>query len=190
MGHTPDTPVTSNLQGLPLESILRVMLADLDLKFTIRDGVILITTAEDLESHLGTRIYSALDLVTNSRSGAQKLPACRRGRLRPPHRLDHDHDPPAILGRRRRPGSINALDNAGAIVVSQTRNVHRQIDRLLHSLRRAKAIQGLSPIPQATVASSPRRLATPRRHPPAPAVNSRAVLAGTPAPPRGELNSP
>src|SRR5207248_1564997 len=59
-----DTPITKQLTGLPLESILRLMLGELDLTFTIREHMIVITTPEDAEQELLTRVYPVLDLVT------------------------------------------------------------------------------------------------------------------------------
>ena len=45
------------------------------------------------------------------------------------------------------PGSVTALDNAGALIISQTRDVHKQIESLLIALRRVKTTQGIPSVP-------------------------------------------
>ena len=58
-----DTPVTKSLKGVSLRSALRLMLAELSLKYVIKDEVLLITTTEAAENKLTTRVYSVADLV-------------------------------------------------------------------------------------------------------------------------------
>ena len=54
-----DAPITKQLLNLPLEATLRHILDELELGLALRDGVILITTPEDIESPLDTRTYPA-----------------------------------------------------------------------------------------------------------------------------------
>ena len=58
-----DTPVNSNLRGISLRSALRIMLGDLKLTYVIRDEVMQITTPEDAETQLVTKVYPVGDLV-------------------------------------------------------------------------------------------------------------------------------
>jgi hypothetical protein len=58
-----DTPVTKNLSGITLRSALRLMLNDLELTYVVRDEVLLITTPEEAESQLITKVYPVGDLV-------------------------------------------------------------------------------------------------------------------------------
>jgi hypothetical protein len=44
------------------------------------------------------------------------------------------------------PGSVTSLDNAGALIISQTRDVHKQIENLLIALRRLRTHQGMPSI--------------------------------------------
>jgi hypothetical protein len=60
---TEDTPVTSSLSGISLRSALRIMLGELKLTYVIRDEVMQITTPEDAESQLVTKVYPVGDLV-------------------------------------------------------------------------------------------------------------------------------
>jgi uncharacterized membrane protein YgcG len=58
-----DTPVTKNLNGITLRSALRLLLNDLELTYVVRDEVLLITTPEEAESQLITKVYPVGDLV-------------------------------------------------------------------------------------------------------------------------------
>jgi hypothetical protein len=143
---SPDTPITKQLQRLPLESILRLLLAELELDFTVRDNVILISTPEDIESRLETRAYPVLDLATPRRLGSKdvRFAAADCDSLIDLITSTIQPDSWDDVGG---PASIEALDNAGAVVVSQTHDVHRQIESLLNSLRRAKTAQGIPSLP-------------------------------------------
>ncbi len=63
VGIGTDTPVTRNLKGIRLRSALRLMLRELDLTYVIRDEVLLITTPEEVENLLTTKVYPVADLV-------------------------------------------------------------------------------------------------------------------------------
>src|SRR5688572_12324645 len=64
-GVNRDTAINKRLESIPLESILQHGLNDLELTFTIRNHVILITTPEEVESRLTTKIYPVRDLVVD-----------------------------------------------------------------------------------------------------------------------------
>lgn len=57
IGIGPDEPVTVNLRDIGLESALRLMLRPHDLTFLVRDEVLMITTAEEAQAVLESRIY-------------------------------------------------------------------------------------------------------------------------------------
>lgn len=63
VGLSTDVPVTRNLKGITLRSALRLMLRELDLTYMIRDEVLLITTPEEAETQLTTKVYPVADLV-------------------------------------------------------------------------------------------------------------------------------
>jgi len=52
------TPITKRLKGIPLRSALELTLKDLDLTYVPRDGVLVITTPEEAETHLITRMFN------------------------------------------------------------------------------------------------------------------------------------
>ena len=63
-----DTGITKDLKGISLRSALRLILRELDLTYVIEDDVLLITTPEEAETWLGTRVYPVADLVFPIRS--------------------------------------------------------------------------------------------------------------------------
>ncbi|MCG2684963.1 MAG: hypothetical protein L6306_15270 [Planctomycetales bacterium] len=63
VGIGTDTPVTKNLKGVSLRSALRLMLRELGLTYMIQDEVLLITTPEEAETRLSTKVYPVADLV-------------------------------------------------------------------------------------------------------------------------------
>lgn len=63
VGIGTDSPVTKNLKGISLRSALRLMLHELGLTYLIKDEVLLITTPEEAENQLTTKVYPVADLV-------------------------------------------------------------------------------------------------------------------------------
>jgi uncharacterized membrane protein YgcG len=60
---TLDTPVTKVLKGVTLKSALRLMLNDLGASYIVRDEVLLITSKEQADTYLVTKVYPVGDLV-------------------------------------------------------------------------------------------------------------------------------
>jgi len=56
------TPITKNIKGISLRSALQLMLRDPDLTYTIKNESLLITTPEQAETELTTKIYAVGDL--------------------------------------------------------------------------------------------------------------------------------
>ena len=63
VGMGPITPVSRNLKGISLRSALKLMLRELDLTYTVRDEVLLITTPERVAAELTAKVYPVADLV-------------------------------------------------------------------------------------------------------------------------------
>jgi hypothetical protein len=72
VGIGSDTPITRELKGVSLRSALRLMLKDLDLTYVVKDEVLQITTPEEAEANLVTKVYPVGDLVLpiSSQAGA------------------------------------------------------------------------------------------------------------------------
>ncbi|MDZ4784178.1 MAG: VWA domain-containing protein, partial [Planctomycetia bacterium] len=60
-GVTTDSPVTIDVEGISLKSALRLMLKSIELTYTVRDEVLLITTPEEVDSALVTKVYPVAD---------------------------------------------------------------------------------------------------------------------------------
>ncbi|MDP6445944.1 MAG: hypothetical protein QF805_19300, partial [Pirellulaceae bacterium] len=73
VGIGTDTPVTRNLRGISLRSALRLMLKELELTYIIRDEVLQITTPEEAELQLVTKVYPVGDLVLPIQTGGSPL---------------------------------------------------------------------------------------------------------------------
>jgi hypothetical protein len=134
-GVNRNSPINKRLESIPLVSILERGLSDVELTFAIRDHVILITTPEEAESQLVTRIYPVRDLVYGPVS-------------------DGDYDSlievitttisPQSWDEVGGPGSIGVFGNASSLVISQTDEIHRAVEPLLVKLRQVKKFQGIS----------------------------------------------
>jgi hypothetical protein len=66
-GIPSDSLISKNLRGLSLASALKFMLRELDLTYVVRDEVVLITTGEEAETMLVTRIYPLNGLAVGRR---------------------------------------------------------------------------------------------------------------------------
>src|SRR5262249_6529468 len=132
-----DAPLTKKPRDLPLESILRLVLADFELAFTVRDNVILVSTPEDVESQLETRVYPVLDLVRQPSLAGKDAQAAGGADYDSLIEVITSVVHPDSWDDVGGPGAVDSFENAGALIVSQTRDVHRQVEALLTSLRRA-----------------------------------------------------
>jgi hypothetical protein len=137
VGIGTDSPVTINVKGISLRSALRTMLRRLSLAFVVRDGMLFITTPEEAECEMETKIYPIGDLV---------LPPNVSGQSPDAQQADFDSliD---LLSSTVKPqswdsvggaGSISPFGNGLAIVVNQTQEVHEEIEDVLAKLRKIK----------------------------------------------------
>ncbi len=130
-----DTPITFSIRNLELRQALTHMLRDLELTWLVRDEVLIITTDEEAEQNLFTRVYPVMDLL------GQPLPA---------HEFEiprRDADTSELVDLTMaivQPdtwewsggmGSIAEIPQFGILVVAQTQDVHRQVDELLAQMR-------------------------------------------------------
>ena len=132
----PGKPITLNVKGITLRSALRFMLREIGLTYLIQDEVLLITTPEEADGRMTTKVYPVADLV-----------ACRnsKGELRD----DYDALIGVITGTIQPTtwdgaggqGSIAgaSLGTAKVLVVSQAQYVHEQIIELLEQIRAVAA---------------------------------------------------
>lgn len=66
IGLSQDTPVTFALKNIPAEMALRLIFKNLGLSYFLDNGVIIVTTAEEMSKKLSVRMYDVKSLVSNS----------------------------------------------------------------------------------------------------------------------------
>ena len=118
---SPDTPIACSLPQAPLKTQLRALLDPLQLTYTIRDEVLIITTPEDAESQLIIRLYDIRQLLSAGVSGEQLY-----------KQLITDVNPPN-WDRNGGPGTASIY--RGILVVNHTGQIHEDIEKWLADLR-------------------------------------------------------
>jgi hypothetical protein len=142
VGIDGDSPVTFAATNLSLRHALRHMLHPLDLTFVLRDRVLLITTPEEAEACPITRVYPVADLVL----GSDSLPAWFSN---PFGGGDFDSIIEVITSNVAPTtwvdvggfGGIEAATKSMSLVISQTRDVHDQVEQLLARIRKTVQTQ-------------------------------------------------
>ena len=74
-GVDESTPITCNFHGLRFENVLRLVLNELQLGWTIHDDVLYIASPQKLESDelMETRVYDVADLVAYRDENGRRL---------------------------------------------------------------------------------------------------------------------
>lgn len=140
-GVTTDTPVTIDVEKVSLRSALALFLDALELTYTIRDEVLLITTDEEVEMMLVTRFYPIKDLVAAESLATAGVRNANGGPRKYGAAVDRILDvvtftiEPTTWVEVGGTGSIGYMPQFRGMVVSQTLDVHSQIDALLAMLR-------------------------------------------------------
>jgi hypothetical protein len=139
-----DTPITKSLRNVSLRSALNLILREVDLTWTIVDEVLMITTPEEAQSYLTTRVYDVGKLVTVQDAAGDRW-------------LDFDTLTKAIVGTIMVEtweefggfGSMAGLEYRGAavLIVRQTLDVHEQVSKLLEDLTKVADRYGDEVIP-------------------------------------------
>ena len=130
------TPVTKNLKGVSLRSALKLMLRELNLTYVIQDGVLLITRPEEAETRLTTVVYPVGDLVSARDPTTGEIWSGGQADYDSLIDLITSTVQPTTWDDVGGPGSISPFPETSCIVLSQTQDVHEQVDALLATLRR------------------------------------------------------
>ncbi len=149
IGIGSDTPVTLSVDKITVRSALALLLKPLDLTWMIRNEVLMITTYEEAEGNLSTRMYPVGDLTKET---AEDGGLVHRG-AGPGADYDSMIDAitrtiePESWDEVGGPGSITGLTVAGKnlLVVSQTDGVHEQLVNFFAALRDVPAMPGKKP---------------------------------------------
>ncbi|MEL6107800.1 MAG: hypothetical protein AAFU85_17380 [Planctomycetota bacterium] len=118
IGLDAETPVTIDLKGVSLRSLLRLMLRDNDLTYMVKDEVLQITTREAAEDNLILKMYTLSGKLHNH--GDQIVTAISRTVT--PDTWDQ-------LG-----GASTIISIEHVLIVSTTSDVHSKVDSFLSEL--------------------------------------------------------
>jgi hypothetical protein len=137
VGLDKDAPLTLIARKIRVRAALDYMLKELDLTWYIREGVMMITTPEESQFVLETRLYAVSDLV----SATDRL----TGETMPPD-FDTLADlitstiAPTTWANVGGPSPIDCYSLSGQdfLVISQTDSVHQEIVRFLEVIRSAR----------------------------------------------------
>lgn len=128
-----DTPITRRIRGVPLSSLLHLILDELDLTFLVFHGEALLVTAKvQCEALLFVKVYPVFDLV------------CRAAGEND-HGAGLDYESlidglttcvaPTTWDDVGGPGEIKVFASSGALVIGQTLAIHDDIAQYLKALR-------------------------------------------------------
>ena len=131
-----DARVTRRLAGLSLRAALRRFLGELDLTYVIRDESLLITSKACGQNMLSCKVYPVFDLVVRPSNAPQRGSAVDWTSLVEGLTTNIA---PTSWDEVGGPGSITQSANAGAMVISQTTEIHEEIARYLRALREVGA---------------------------------------------------
>jgi hypothetical protein len=165
---SPDTPITKQLHGISLRSVLNLILADLELAYVVRDEVLQITTPSDAQGATEIRIYDCRDILAMPAAIKEKvaaapagdgggMPGSRMGGWGGPRVSEHEYraqqlmtiittniDPLTWRTETDSPitsGNGTISEYNGLIVVTQTAQTHNKIERVLDMLREAAGLE-------------------------------------------------
>lgn len=151
-----ETPITRNIHGIPLRELLHLMMSDLDLTYVIHNEVMMITTKAEAEAMLTTRVYPVFDLVCLPRGKGEGVGPAQWAKLvvpgligaaRPRGRDHMGTDYASLIDGLTTaiapttwddvggPGAVMQFAPSGALVISQTTEVHEEIAQYLRALR-------------------------------------------------------
>jgi len=136
-GISNEVPVDLHAGGLSLESGLNLMLEPHDLCITVQNEVLMVTTTIADEWLLITKVYPVSDLVWPPDDGGLRMVGDQPDFDAMIEAITTTVWPPSwdeVGG----PGSIKESEVTGTLVISQTRRVHRDVEALVATARRAR----------------------------------------------------
>jgi hypothetical protein len=137
-GTGTDTPVTASVKGLTCKTALELLLDELDLTYLVRHEVLIITTKTEAENMLAIKVYPVFDLVARPPNAPATLPSLDFQSL-----IDNitTNIAPTTWDEVGGPGAIEPFTHSGALVISQTTEIHEEIAEYLRALREVGAAQ-------------------------------------------------
>jgi hypothetical protein len=135
-----ETPVTVQCERVAARQVLDLMLQNLQLGWYGKHRLV-VTTREGHDEELLVRVYPVADFLVDSGNGDFSQGE-GFGPLIETIGSTVAAETWDFVGGQ---GSIRLVPAAGAMAVSQTREVHEELEHLLYALRAARYSQGLSP---------------------------------------------
>jgi hypothetical protein len=135
-GLSNDSPLTRRFTRISLRAALHLLLGEMDLTYVIRNEVLMITSKTEAENMLTTKVYPVFDLVVRPSGAPQHGRAVDYQTLQDALSANIA---PTTWDEVGGPGVMTPFINAGALVISQTTEVHEEIARYLRALRDASA---------------------------------------------------
>jgi len=145
VGIGADTGVTFQVRGISMGSALSLLLREWDLTYVVRHEVLLITTPEEAEDKLETRIFPVADLAVPWDEDERWLNPAPwwAGDYESLIELITATVRPAMWEEVGGPGAIDVWH--GCLVVAQTREVFEEVEVLLAGLRKLKSKRQRNP---------------------------------------------
>jgi len=146
-----DQPITLNVAGLQLRSILKLLLEPMQLTYVIEDDVMKITTAGCMAEKVITRVYPVRDLYREPlaiKAEADEEEDAPRRAVTPPlsdleRAITKSIDPGSWDPQG--PGAITYVREAGSLVIRQSQSTQAEILQLLRDLREARGVGQAAP---------------------------------------------
>ena len=125
------------MKGISGRAALNHVLRPLDVTWVLQDEVLLITTPEQAESVLQTKVYDVTDLVPVAEAKKEaEVPAARGPAA--DDGLPAFLRPSGIFDPSRGPGAVSMFrgPNFNAVILTSTREVREEFEDLLKQLRK------------------------------------------------------
>ncbi|PQO26694.1 hypothetical protein C5Y96_19610 [Blastopirellula marina] len=140
VGLAPDTPVTFRLPDVPTETLLRMMLRELDLTYDIEADGIVFTTWDEAEENVRARFYNIEEIIPGPNRDYDAIIEL----------ISTTVDPESWdVGS----GPSSTVPYQNGVILCQTLTVHQKIEALLAALREAKKLPAQGYPAQALFAS-------------------------------------
>lgn len=150
-GITREQPVTARLRDVKISKALQILLRDLGddktkLGYTLDEGVITISTADDLASNVVTNVYDIRDLLVNVSGGPPRGQSPNAASTAKQQLIDEIikliQETVAHESWKDNGGKVGSIrEMAGQLIVTQTPETQRSLGNLIAQLRETRAIQ-------------------------------------------------
>lgn len=160
------TPVSLELGDVPLHVALTHVLESQGLDFAPEEGIFVVSTREELELRLSTRVYPVQDLVPGEEDWSSLMMAIQDSSSAMWEQVDGEG------------GAMTPVPATGSLVIRQNWKTHRQIRSLLTALRTTARLQDVPSIPVTPLGADDFEILPPV------APGQREAADRTPAPPR------